>query len=402
MRLCMLLTVVLYIGLGYGADGDLRSSKDANPPPPLYPLGARSGTYAKVSGRLFEIDGKIGYFSGTNAWWLGHLENDDDVDIATQQIADTGYTIVRVWGFGDTDKIKDNKTTGPGKIWYHFINATGGYINYGENGIQRLDYAVSRAENLGLKLILPLVNYWSDWGGQLVYNTVFGYDYTWYEHPQSQEVYRDYVKVIVTRYKNSTAIFAWELGNEPRCPNCDNSVITTWAANVSAYIKDIDPNHMVTLGDEGWFGSADGYTDGDPSSTAYLANYNGVDFVANLKIPTLDYGVFHLYPNLWGYPYEWGNLWIQQHDDAGAKANKPVILEEYGSPYRHNHTSVLQPWQETVLESGLAADQVWQFGPANLSVDVASFGDEFSVYYNDTDFGQVGRAHAKQMSDKAL
>lgn len=231
----------------------------------------------------------------------------------------TGYRIVRVWGFGDTDRIPDEKTIGPAKIWYHFINTTGGYINYGENGIQRLDYAISRAEKLGLKLVLPLMNNWSDWGGQLVYNSVFGYDYTWYEHPRSQEVYRDYVKTIVTRYKNSTGIFAWELGNEPRCPNCENSVITNWAANVSAYIKDIDPNHMVTLGDEGWFGSADGYTDGDPSSVAYLANYNGVDFVANLKIPTLDYGVFHLYPNLWGYPYDWGNLWIQQHDEAGAK-----------------------------------------------------------------------------------
>lgn len=76
---------------------------------------------------------------------------------------------------------------------------------------------------------------------------------------------------------------------------------------------------MVTLGDEGWFAPEDGYTDGDPTSTAYLNNYSGVDFVANLKIPTLDYGVVHLYPNLWGYPYEWGNLWIEQHDDAGAK-----------------------------------------------------------------------------------
>jgi mannan endo-1,4-beta-mannosidase len=234
----------------------------------------------------------------------------------------TGYKIVRVWGFGDTDKIPDEKT-GPGKIWYHYINTTGGYINYGENGIQRLDYAVSRAEKLGLKLVLPLMNNWSDWGGQLVYNTVFGFDYNWYEHPRSQEVYRDYVKAIVTRYKNSTAIFAWELGNEPRCPNCENSVITNWAANVSAYIKQLDPNHMVTLGDEGWFGPADGYTDGDPSSVAYLANYNGVDFVANLQIQTLDYGVFHLYPNLWGYPYEWGNLWIQQHDDAGANVRLP-------------------------------------------------------------------------------
>lgn len=84
------------------------------------------------------------------------------------------------------------------------------------------------------------------------------------------------------------------------------------------------------------------------------------------------------------------------------QANKPVILEEYGSPYRHNHSLVLQPWQETVLKSGLAADQVWQFGPANLSVDVAGFGGEFSVYCNDTDFASVTKSHANAMTNKVL
>ena len=61
---------------------------------------------------------------------------------------------------------------------------------------------------------------------------------------------------------------------------------------------------------------------------------------------------------------------------------------------------MLRPWQETVLKSGLAADQVWQFGPANLSADVTSFGDEYSVYYNDTDFEQVATAHVKEMAEK--
>ncbi len=28
-------------------------------------------------------------------------------------------------------------------------------------------------------------------------------------------------------------------------------------------------------------------------------------------------------------------------------------------------------------------DQIWQFGPENVSVDVATIGDEYSVYIND-------------------
>ena len=60
----LLLVSLLYLGFTYGAIGDLRSSKDPNPPPPLHPVGVHSGPFAKVSGRLFEIDGKTGYFSG--------------------------------------------------------------------------------------------------------------------------------------------------------------------------------------------------------------------------------------------------------------------------------------------------------------------------------------------------
>ena len=45
---------------------------------------------------------------------------------------------------------------------------------------------------------------------------------------------------------------------------------------------------MVSLGDEGWF--AKGYGDG---SYAY-GGAEGVDFVENLKISTIDYGTLHM------------------------------------------------------------------------------------------------------------
>jgi mannan endo-1,4-beta-mannosidase len=84
------------------------------------------------------------------------------------------------------------------------------------------------------------------------------------------------------------------------------------------------------------------------------------------------------------------------------KANKPIILEEYGSPDRHNHSFILRPWQEAVRKSGIAADQIWQFGPANLTADLFAIGDEYSLYFNDTDFEEVGKGHAKKMLDKVV
>lgn len=114
-----------------------------------------------------------------------------------------------------------------------------------------------------------------------------------YTDTTSQQVYRDYIKLLVDRYKCSPAIFAWELANEPRCNGCPISTIYAWAKGTSAYIKSLDSKHMVTLGDECWFAPPDSIGDG---SYAY-SGAEGVDFVLNLGISTMDYGTFHLYPD---------------------------------------------------------------------------------------------------------
>lgn len=88
---------------------------------------------------------------------------------------------------------------------------------------------------------------WSDYGGSHT---------TWYTNTAAQAQYRTYIKAVVSRYITSTAVFAWELANEPRCSGCNTDVIYKWAADTSAYVKSLDPNHMVALGDEGFNPSA--------------------------------------------------------------------------------------------------------------------------------------------------
>jgi mannan endo-1,4-beta-mannosidase len=34
---------------------------------------------------------------------------------------------------------------------------------------------------------------------------------------------------------------------------CNTTTISTWASTISAFIKSLDSNHLVTLGDEGFF-----------------------------------------------------------------------------------------------------------------------------------------------------
>lgn len=50
---------------------------------------------------------------------------------------------------------------------------------------------------------------------------------------------------------------------------------------MSQYIKSLDSSHYVSLGDEGFFARGGSYP---------YQGGEGVDFDANLKIPTLDYG----------------------------------------------------------------------------------------------------------------
>jgi endo-1,4-beta-mannosidase len=36
-------------------------------------------------------------------------------------------------------------------------------------------------------------------------------------------------------------------------PTCNTTTITNWASNISAFIQSIDKNHLVAIGDEGFF-----------------------------------------------------------------------------------------------------------------------------------------------------
>ncbi len=80
--------------------------------------------------------------------------------------------------------------------------------------------------------------------------------------------------------------------------------------------------------------------------------------------------------------------------------HKPVVLEEYGVP---NHHTMALAWQDTVLKSPLAADQIWQFGPVNLSQTYELDTSEgFIIYYDDPEYLLLATKHAQAMLDKKV
>ena len=239
-------------------------------------------TNPSVSGTKFNIDGVTKYFAGTNSYWISFLTNNDDVNLTVSHIASSGLKILRIWGFNDVNGDRNG-------VYFQTHSSSGSTINTGANGLQRLDVVVAAAEKYGVKLIINFVNFWDDYGGMNAYVKAYGGSKTgWYTNSKAQAAYQAYIKAIVSRYKGSSGILAWELANEPRCPGCNTDTIYNWANTTSRYVKSLDPNHMVTLGDEGM---------GLPGGAAYpYKTSEGTDFVKNLRIPTLDFGTYHWYP----------------------------------------------------------------------------------------------------------
>lgn len=203
------------------------------------------GDVPSTQGLSFTIDGQKDYFTGTNSYWISYLTKNADVDLVLDHLDESGLRVLRIWGFSDV-----NSKPTDGKVYFQLLQNGNATINTGPDGLQRLDYVVTAAEKRNIKLIINFVNNWSDYGGIEAYTTAFGGTSTsWFTSPTIQNVYRQYIKAVVSRYSQSSAIFAWELANEPRCNGCNASVIHNWAASTSAYIKTLDPKHMVAIGD---------------------------------------------------------------------------------------------------------------------------------------------------------
>ncbi|CAE6381678.1 unnamed protein product [Rhizoctonia solani] len=335
---------------------------------------AASTGFVKTSGTKFTLNGSTFTVVGSNAYWMAQLSSTADITSAFADLSAAGVTTLRTWGFNDV--------TSAGGTYYQLWSGKTGTVNTGADGLGKFDTVVAAAKAAGIRLIVALTNNWSDYGGMDVYvKQILGssnHD-LFYTDATVKAAFKSYINTWVTRYKNEPAILAWELANEPRCKGstgtwtgtCTTTTITNWATEISAYIKSLDSNHLVALGDEGFYNQANGpnypYQGGE-----------GIDFDANLKISTLDFGTFHSYPVSWGQSANatlWGVQWIRDHAASQKSANKPVIIEEFGVT-TDQATTYTAWWNEIVSTGGVAGDLIWQAG----SSVATGYNDGYAVY----------------------
>jgi mannan endo-1,4-beta-mannosidase len=99
--------------------------------------------------------------------------------------------------------------------------------------------------------------------------------------------------------------------------------------------------------------------------------------------------------NLGGEDNDWGNRWISDHAAACVTANKPCLLEEYGT--RSNHVAVESPWQKTALSSqGIAADLFWQWGDQLSSGQTSNDGN--TIYDGTSDYQALAVGHVADIN----
>ncbi|HVO72998.1 MAG TPA: cellulase family glycosylhydrolase, partial [Ignavibacteriaceae bacterium] len=113
-----------------------------------------------------------------------------------------------------------------------------------------LDKVMQVANELGVRIILPLVDNWWWWGGPAEYAAFRGKskDEFWTD-PQLISDFKKTINFIINRkniytgvlYKDDKALLGWETGNELVCP-------FQWTAEIARYIKSLDKNHLVIEG----------------------------------------------------------------------------------------------------------------------------------------------------------
>ncbi len=157
--------------------------------------------------------------------------------------------------------------------------------------------------------------------------------------PAAQELFYQHVRTIVGRtnsitgkpYKDDPAIFAWQIGNEPRCFSSDQEIqdgFIGWLTESARIIKELDPNHLLSAGSEGTWGCE-----------------NDITLLERVQtIPGIDYMTIHIWPYNWSWarpdslvedlPHAIAKTqeYIEQHTQLAARLGQPIVCEEFGYP----------------------------------------------------------------------
>ena len=156
---------------------------------------------------------------------------------------------------------------------------------------------------------------------------------------EAQQLYFNHLRNIVSRvnsftgvpYKEDPVIFAWQLGNEPRCFSedaKDREGFLAWMTEAARIVKELDGNHLLSTGSEGLKGCEE-----DPELLRAVS-----------RIPGIDYMTLHIWPYNWGWvrpdhltedvqaAIEKTGAYLDLHRPLAQELGMPMVVEEFGFP----------------------------------------------------------------------
>ena len=306
--------------------------------PPLPPISGFVGR--DDSALLFD---RVSPFraTGTNLYYLQQLlsyaqRGDDPSAGVVREVLDDlvclSLPVARIWGFNDAPTDSSSIRHNPGD-------------GFREEGLRGLDQAVWEAKKRGIRLIVPLVNNWGEYGGLPAYaawaTQKFGTPYThddFFTSAQMKQWWKDYAFMLVNRkntftgvaYKDEPTIMAWEVGNELRCPSCrGTSRLPDAVAELASFLKDVAPRQLVGDGGDGF--------DDDPAPYVGLSNVypvrgdEGASYSKLAAVEALDMLSYHYYPRSYGLSTARDTeIWIERHQALAAVTGKVGYLGECG------------------------------------------------------------------------
>lgn len=200
---------------------------------------------------------------------------------------------------------------------------------FNEAGFRTLDLVLQVANETGVRVIVPFVDNWSWWGGAAEYAGFRGKPKSaFWSDPEVMADFKRTVRHVLTRtntltgvpYRDDPAILGWETGNEVESP-------PAWTREVAAYIKQLDPRHLVI----------DGY-------------HSTVLREESLAMAEVDVVTTHHYP---GGSKSYAEL--VRENWAKAQGRKPYFVGEFGFV----ETAAVERCLDAVQETGTAGALVW-------------------------------------------
>ncbi len=278
-------------------------------------------------------------------------------------------------------------------------------LTYDEVSLRGLDLVLARAAHYGVKLVLPLGNYWNAYGGARQYVEWAGLpspvegDARFFTERAVIEHYKAHITGLLSRvntfdgrrYGEHPAVLAWELLNEPRGVGLDpeGAAMRAWVDEVAAVVKAHAPGHLVGTGEEGLDTSYAGYDELFWRDAAHGFLFAaGSSFRRNTASPFIDFASVHFYPEDWGVaPADTaraGALWFSEHAAIARELGKPLFIGEFGL-LNEGHfllderRALYRGWFLCAWRTGVGATAPWMFA-YDARPDA---WDAFTFYYRD-------------------